>query len=179
MVNKWQDIETGPDGKAPETIHAVIENPDGTENKYEYDKEKESVVLDRVLYSSINYPGDYGFIPKAYYEDGDPMDILVLTTHSTFPGCILECRPVGILYMDDGGEQDDNIIAVPTEDPRWNNVEDLDDVNEHKKKEIAEFFKTYKNLEPKKEVEIEGWGSKQEAHEAIEKSQKLYQEEFE
>ena len=177
MVNKWHDYETGPD--TPDTIHAVIENPTGTQNKYEYDKDKESVVLDRVLHSSINYPGDYGFIPKALYEDDDPMDILVLTTHSTFPGCVIEVRPVGILYMDDGGEQDDNIIAVPTEDPRWNNVEDLDDVNEHKKKEIAEFFKTYKNLEPKKEVEIEGWGSKAEAHEAIEKSQKLYQEEFE
>lgn len=177
MVNKWQDYETGPD--APDVIHAVIENPSGEQNKYEYDKEKESVVLDRVLYSSIQYPGDYGFIPQAYYEDGDPMDILVLTTHSTFPGCVIEVRPVGILYMDDDGEQDDNIIAVPVEDPRWNNVEDLDDVNEHKKKEIAEFFGTYKNLEPKKEVEIEGWGGAEEAKEAIERSQELYQEKFE
>ena len=176
MVNKWHDYETGPD--SPEVIHAVIENPTGTENKYEYDKDKESVVLDRVLYSSINYPGDYGFIPQAYYEDEDPMDILVLTTHSTFPGCVIEVRPVGILYMDDDGEQDDNIIAVPTEDPRWDNVQDLDDVNEHKKEEIAEFFKTYKNLEPKKEVEIEGMGDKEEAHKAIEKSQELYEEEF-
>ena len=176
MVNKWHDYETGPD--SPEVIHAVIENPTGTENKYEYDKDKESVVLDRVLYSSINYPGDYGFIPQAYYEDEDPMDILVLTTHSTFPGCVIEVRPVGILYMDDDGEQDDNIIAVPTEDPRWDNVQDLDDVNEHKKEEIAEFFKTYKNLEPKKEVEIEGMGDKGEARKAIEKSQELYEEEF-
>jgi inorganic pyrophosphatase len=176
MVNKWHDYETGPD--SPEVIHAVIENPTGTENKYEYDKDKESVVLDRVLYSSINYPGDYGFIPQAYYEDEDPMDILVLTTHSTFPGCVIEVRPVGILYMDDDGEQDDNIIAVPNEDPRWDNVQDLDDVNEHKKEEIAEFFKTYKNLEPKKEVKIEGMGDKQEAHNAIEKSQELYKENF-
>ena len=176
MVNKWHDYETGPD--SPEVIHAVIENPTGTENKYEYDKDKESVVLDRVLYSSINYPGDYGFIPQAYYEDEDPMDILVLTTHSTFPGCVIEVRPVGILYMDDDGEQDDNIIAVPNEDPRWDNVQDLDDVNEHKKEEIAEFFKTYKNLEPKKEVEIEGMGDKQEAHKAIGKSQELYKENF-
>jgi len=88
------------------------------------------------------------------------MDILVVTTHATFPGCVIEVRPIGILYMDDGGEQDDNVIAVPTEDPRWDNVEDLEDLNEHKKKEIAEFFKTYKNLEPKKEVIIEGWGGK-------------------
>lgn len=176
MVNKWHDYETGPD--SPEVIHAVIENPTGTENKYEYDKDKESVVLDRVLYSSIKYPGDYGFIPQAYYEDEDPMDILVLTTHSTFPGCVIEVRPVGILYMDDDGEQDDNIIAVPNEDPRWNNVQDLDDVNEHKKEEIAEFFKTYKNLEPKKEVEIEGMGDKGEARKAIEKSQELYKENF-
>ena len=177
MVNKWHDYETGPD--APEEIYAVIENPTGTQNKYEYDKDKESVVLDRVLHSSINYPGDYGFIPQAYYEDGDPMDILVVTTHATFPGCVIEARPIGILYMDDGGEQDDNVIAVPTEDPRWDNVEDLEDLNEHKKKEIAEFFKTYKNLEPKKEVKIEGWGGKEEAFEAIEKSQELYSENFE
>jgi len=179
MVNKWQDYPTGPDGNAPETIYAVIENPTGTKNKYEYDKQKESVVLDRVLHSSVHYPGDYGFIPKAYYEDGDPMDVLVLTTHPTFPGCVIEARPVGILYMDDDGEQDDNIIAVPTEDPRWDNVEDIDDVNEHYKKEIAEFFGTYKNLEPKKTVKIEGWGDASEAKEAIEKSMKLYKEEFE
>ncbi len=177
MVNKWQDYETGPD--SPEVINAVIENPKGTKNKYEYDKQKESVVLDRVLHSSVHYPGDYGFIPKAYYEDGDPMDILVLTTHPTFPGCVIEVRPVGILYMDDGGEQDDNVIAVPVEDPRWDDVQNLDDVDEHQKEEVAEFFKTYKNLEPKKEVEIEGWGGKEEAFEAIEKSQELYKEEFE
>ena len=179
MVNKWQDYETGPDGKAPDVIHAVIENPTGTQNKYEYDKEKESVVLDRVLYASINYPGDYGFIPQAYYEDGDPMDILVLTTHSTFPGCVIEVRPVGILYMDDDGEQDDNIIAVPVEDPRWEDVTDLNDLNDHRKKEIAEFFATYKNLEPKKEVEIEGWGNAEEAKEAVERSRELYSEKFE
>lgn len=177
MVNKWQDYETGPD--APDVIHAVIENPEGTENKYEYDKQKESVVLDRVLHSSIHYPGDYGFIPKAYYDDGDPMDVLVLTTHPTFPGCVIEARPVGVMYMDDDGEQDDKVIAVPTEDPRWNNVEDLADVNEHKKKEIAEFFRTYKNLEPGKEVEVEGWDGKEEAKEKIVHSQELYKEEFE
>jgi inorganic pyrophosphatase len=177
MVNKWHDYETG--DNAPQKINAVVENPSGTQNKYEYDKDKESVVLDRVLYSSINYPGDYGFIPQAYYEDGDPMDILVLTTHSTFPGCVIETRPVGILYMDDDGEQDDNVIAVPCEDPRWKNVEDLEDINEHKKQEIAEFFRSYKNLEPEKEVEIEGFGGKQEAHRAVEKSMDLYSENFE
>jgi len=179
MANKWHDYPTGPDQKAPETIHAVIENPTGTKNKYEYDKEKESVVLDRVLHSSIHYPGDYGFIPQAYYEDGDPMDILVLTTHPTFPGCVIEVRPVGILYMDDDGEQDDNIIAVPTEDPRWDDCTDLDDIQDHHQEEIAEFFRTYKNLEPKKTVEIEGFGGREEAHEAVERSQKLYSENFE
>ncbi len=177
MVNKWQDYETGPD--APDTIYAVIENPAGEKNKYEYDKEKESVVLDRVLHSAVHYPGDYGFIPRAYYEDEDPMDILVLTTNPTFPGCVIEVRPVGILYMDDDGEQDDNIIAVPTEDPRWDDVEDVEDIQGHKREEIAEFFRTYKNLEPKKTVEIEGWGDANEAKEAIERSQELYEEEFE
>ena len=177
MVNKWQDYETGPD--TPDTIYAVIENPEGTKNKYEYDKEKESVVLDRVLHSSVHYPGDYGFIPQAYYEDGDPMDILVLTTHATFPGCVIEARPVGILYMDDDGEQDDNIIAVPTEDPRWDGVEDLEDLKDHELDEISEFFSTYKNLEPKKTVEIEGWGGAREAKDAIERSMELYEEKFE
>ena len=177
MVNKWQDYETGPD--APEEIYAVIENPTGTKNKYEYDKEKQSVVLDRVLHSAVHYPGDYGFIPQAYYEDGDPMDILVLTTHATFPGCVIECRPIGIMYMDDGGEQDDNIIAVPTEDPRWDGVTSLDDLSNHKVEEISEFFKTYKNLEPKKEVRMEGTGGREEAHDAIERSMELYSDKFE
>ncbi|MFB6203476.1 MAG: inorganic diphosphatase [Candidatus Nanohaloarchaea archaeon] len=177
MVNKWQDYETGPD--APDVIHAVVENPEGTKNKYEYDKEKESVVLDRVLHSAVHYPGDYGFIPRAYYEDGDPMDILVLTTNPTFPGCVIEARPIGILYMDDDGEQDDNIIAVPVEDPRWEGVEDIEDLHDHDMREIEEFFSTYKNLEPKKTVEIEGWGDSEEAKEAIEKSQRLYSEKFE
>ncbi len=177
MVNKWQDYETGPD--APDVIHAVIENPEGTRNKYEYDKEKESVVLDRVLHSAVHYPGDYGFIPRAYYEDGDPMDILVLTTNPTFPGCVIEVRPVGILYMDDDGEQDDNIIAVPVEDPRWDDVEDIEDIQKHRREEIAEFFRTYKNLEPKKTVEIEGWGDASDAKEAVERSQELYSEKFE
>lgn len=175
-MDKWQDYETGPN--PPEVINAVIENPQGTKNKYEYDKEKQSVVLDRVLHSAVHYPGDYGFIPRAYYEDGDPMDILVLTTNPTFPGCTIEVRPVGILYMDDDGEQDDNVIAVPVEDPRWDDVEDLDDINEHRRDEIAEFFATYKNLEPKKSVEIEGWGGKEDAFEAVERSMELYKEEF-
>lgn len=176
-MDKWHDYPTGPN--PPQTINAVIENPTGTKNKYEYDKDKQAVVLDRVLHSAVHYPGDYGFIPQAYYDDEDPMDILVLTTHSTFPGCTIEVRPIGILYMDDDGEQDDNIIAVPVEDPRWDDVQDLEDINEHKRDEIAEFFRTYKNLEPKKTVEIEGWGDAEEAREAVEHSMDLYQREFE
>jgi inorganic pyrophosphatase len=112
-----RDLERGP--KGPEAVYAVIESPKGTENKYEYDVEKKTTVLDRVLYSAVHFPGDYGFLPRTLDEDGDPLDILVLVSNSTFPGCVMTARPVGLLQMLDGDKRDDKILAVPIGDPRY------------------------------------------------------------
>lgn len=153
-MNLWTELTSGPN--VPEILYAVIEIPKGSRNKYEYDKDMESFALDRVLYSSVSYPADYGFIPQTIYDDGDPMDILVLMDQPTFPGCIIESRPIGIMGMIDGGDKDYKILAVPKNDPKYENIKDIEDVPHHLLDEIAEFFRTYKNLEGK-EVEILSW----------------------
>ena len=167
-----RDLETGP--KAPEVVHAVIESPKGTENKYEYDVEKKTIVLDRVLYSAVHFPGDYGFLPQTLDEDGDPLDILVLVSNPTFPGCVMTARPVGLLQMLDGDKRDDKILAVPTGDPRYTEYHDLDDLPEHILKEIAYLFETYKVLEGKK-VRIIGWENAAAAKAIIKHCQESYQ----
>ena len=176
MTNLWKNLDAGPD--APETIHAVVECLKGERNKYEYDKDIPAVVLDRVLHSNVHYPSDYGFIPQTWYDDDDPLDVLVLVEDATFPGCVIEARPVALMGMDDGGEQDDKVIAVPTEDPRYDHIEDLDDIPQQTRDEITEFFDTYKNLEAGEGAEVLDWEDKQAALEAIEHSQELYDEQF-
>lgn len=176
MTNLWSDLETGPD--PPETIYAVVECLKGERNKYEYDKDIPAVVLDRVLHSNVHYPSDYGFIPQTWYDDDDPFDVMVLMEDQTFPGCVIEARPVALMQMDDGGEKDDKVIAVPTEDPRYDHIEDLDDLPEQTTAEISEFFNTYKNLEAGKNAESLGWKDKAAAKSAIEHSQELYDEKF-
>lgn len=176
MTNLWKDLDAGPD--APETIYAVVECLKGERNKYEYDKDIPAVVLDRVLHSNVHYPSDYGFIPQTWYDDDDPLDVLVLVEDATFPGCVIEARPVALMGMDDGGEQDDKIIAVPTEDPRYDHIEDLDDIPQQTQDEITEFFNSYKNLEAGKGAEVLDWEDKAAAVDAIEHSQELYDETF-
>ncbi len=176
MADLWRDIEMGP--APPERIYAVVECLKGDRNKYEYDKDIPGVVLDRVLHSNVHYPGDYGFIPRSYYDDEDPFDVLVLVEAPTFPGCVIEARPVGLMRMDDDGEQDDKVIAVPEEDPRFDHIRDLEDIAEHQRAEIAEFFETYKNLEPDKEVATLGWDDRNAAFAAIEHASDLYQQHF-
>jgi len=176
MTNLWKNLDAGPD--APETIHAVVECLKGERNKYEYDKDIPAVVLDRVLHSNVHYPSDYGFIPQTWYDDDDPLDVLVLVEDATFPGCVIEARPVALMGMDDGGEQDDKVIAVPTEDPRYDHIEDLDDIPQQTRDEITEFFDTYKNLEEGKSAEVLDWEDKAAAVDAIEHSQELYDEQF-
>jgi inorganic pyrophosphatase len=176
MSNLWTDLPTGPN--PPETIHAVVECLKGERNKYEYDKDVPGVVLDRVLHSSVHYPSDYGFIPRSYYDDGDPFDVLVLVEDQTFPGCVIEARPVALMRMDDDGEQDDKVIAVPTEDPRYDHVRDVDDLTDQQTAEIAEFFETYKNLEAGKETETLGFEDAAAAKDAVVHAQELYAEEF-
>jgi inorganic pyrophosphatase len=176
MVNLWEDLEPGPN--PPETITAVVECLKGERNKYEYDKDVPGIVLDRVLHSNVHYPSDYGFIPQSYYDDEDPFDVLVLVEDATFPGCIVEARPVALMKMDDDGEQDDKVVAVPTEDPRYDHVGDLADLPPQTLDEIEEFFATYKNLEEGKEVETLGWEDKAAAKDAIEHAIDLYDETF-
>ena len=176
MTNLWKTLAAGPN--APETIYAVVECLKGERNKYEYDKDIPAVVLDRVLHSNVHYPSDYGFIPQTWYDDDDPLDVLVLVEDATFPGCVIEARPVALMGMDDGGEKDDKIIAVPTEDPRFDHIEDLGDIPQQTQDEITEFFNTYKNLEGGEGATVLEWEDKATAIEAIEHSQALYDETF-
>jgi len=174
-MNLWRELLPGTD--VPEILYAVIEIPKGSRNKYEYDKDLESFALDRVLYSSVSYPADYGFIPQTVYDDGDPMDILVLMDQTTFPGCIIKSRPIGVMGMIDGGDKDYKILAVPVDDPKYEDVKDIDDVPKHLLEEIAEFFKTYKNLENKK-VEVLGWENAEIAKKEAIRSVELYKEKY-
>ncbi len=166
-----RDLETGPE--SPNVVYAVIESPKGTENKYEYDVGKKAIVLDRVLYSAVHFPGDYGFLPRTLDEDGDPLDILVLVTSPTFPGCIMSARPVGLLRMLDGDKRDDKVLAVPTGDPRYADYRDLDNLPQHILKEIAYLFETYKVLEGKA-VKVLGWEKAEAAKKVIKHCQELY-----
>jgi inorganic pyrophosphatase len=170
-MNLWKDLAPGP--SVPEVIYAVIEIPKGSRNKYEYDKDMEAFALDRVLYSPFHYPAEYGIIPQTLYDDGDPMDIMVLMEQPTFPGCVIETRPIGIMRMIDGGDNDDKILGVPINDPRFKDVTDINDVPKHLLKEIAHFFKEYKHLEGKT-TEVLGWENAQKAFEAIKHSIELY-----
>ncbi|MER3485879.1 MAG: inorganic pyrophosphatase, partial [Chloroflexota bacterium] len=129
------------------TVRAFIEIPRGSRNKYEYDEQARIFRLDRVLYSSVHYPADYGFIPETLAEDGDHLDILVLVQEPTFPGCVIEARPLGGLEMHDEKGSDFKVLAVPIGDPRYAHVATLDDVGEHWLREIETFFATYKLLE--------------------------------
>jgi len=150
------DLSLIPARPKPGVLNVVIEIPAGSKNKYEFDKDLNAFALDRVLYASVQYPYDYGFIPNTLAEDGDAMDGMVIMDQPTFPGCIIAARPIGMLIMIDGGDRDEKLLCVPVKDPRYTNVKSLDDIAPHRLEEIAEFFRTYKNLE-KKVTEIQGW----------------------
>jgi inorganic pyrophosphatase len=142
--------------KAPEVCQAIIEVPKGSQNKYEFDKEQGIVKLDRVLFAPMFYPADYGFFPETLGGDGDPIDVLVLVTNPLHPGVAVDVRPIGVLVMSDDKGQDEKVLAVAKDDVRFKHINDLADVTEHTKNEIAFFFQYYKVLE-KKEVKIDGW----------------------
>jgi len=119
-LHLWHNLSPGP--QAPDVIYAVVEVPKGSRNKYEYSKSAGVIKLDRVLYSPLHYPGDYGFIPQSYYADGDPLDVLVMMEEPSYPGCVIEARPIGMLRLLDRGQNDDKILAVPATDPQWGTV---------------------------------------------------------
>lgn len=175
MMNLWRELRTGPN--APEIIYTLVEIPKGSRNKYEYNKEFGVIKLDRVLYSSLHYPGDYGLIPQTFYDDGDPLDILVMVNEPTFPGCIIEARPIGIFRMLDKGVADDKILAVPARDPIFTDYHDITDIPKHYLAEVGHFFEVYKDLEGMRTKPI-GWENAATAKTEILRAMKLYQDRF-
>lgn len=159
----------------PLIVDAFIEIPTGSQNKYEYDEELGVFRLDRVLYSPMHYPTEYGYLKNTLAEDGDPLDILVLTTFPTFPGCVIRSRVIGVLLMSDDKGPDEKLLAVPVDDPRFNEVNSLEDVAPHVLKEIEHFFKVYKDLE-NKETNIIGWKDAQFAADLYEQCLKRFEE---
>jgi inorganic pyrophosphatase len=137
-------------------IEVTVEIPQGSRNKYEYDHVRHRFVLDRVLFSSVHYPCDYGFIEGSLAEDGDPLDVLVVIAEPTFPGCVVRTRPIGVLDMADEKGHDYKILAVAHDDPRWDRVHQLEDISPHRLLEIENFFQTYKTLE-KRRTDVRGW----------------------
>lgn len=176
-MNLWHDVPLGED--MPNEINIIIEIPKGSNNKYEIDKETGLIKLDRANYTAAAYPFDYGFAPQTLWDDGDPLDVVVLTTYPLASGTLAAVRPVAVIDMVDSGESDFKIIAVPVEDKRWEDVNDIADLNKHTLKEFQHFFETYKALKGKPApVEIKGIYGKKEALVAVERSVKLYKEKF-
>ncbi len=166
------DLPPGPE--PPRIVNAIIEIQQGGSNKYEYDPKLGLFRLNRVLYSAVHYPMGYGFVPGTLADDGDPIDILVMTDSPTFTGCLIESRPVGLFRMSDEKGEDEKILSVPAADPRYDEIRELSDMRPHRLAEIEHFFSIYKELEDK-QVEVLGWQGRLEAYEAIEKSIKAYQ----
>jgi len=153
-------------------VLVFIEIPKGSPQKFEFDEELKSIKLDRVLYGPTYFPFEYGFILNSRGKDGDPLDCVLLSSFPTFPGCIVKARVIGFLDMEDEGGVDTKILAVPVEkiDPRFEEIKDIDDLPEHTKKEIREFFETYKRLEPGKWVKLKEFGSREEAEKIVAES---------
>ncbi|MDZ4766094.1 MAG: inorganic diphosphatase [Chloroflexota bacterium] len=174
-LHLWHNLPPGPN--APDEIYAVIEVPKGSRNKYEYSKSAGVIKLDRVLYSPLHYPGDYGFIPQSLYGDGDPLDVLVMMNEPTFPGCVIVARPIGMLRMIDKGENDDKVLAVPATDPQFDDYHDMEDLPKHFPKEVEHFFLIYKQLQGTT-VETQGWTDAKGAKAAIMNGLDMYRKEF-
>ena len=170
-TNLWRALPPGPD--VPKVIYVVVEIPKRSRNKYEYDEQGGFIKLDRVLYSSLHYPGDYGFIPRTLHDDGDPLDVLVMTNEPTFSGCVIEARPVGIFHLEDRGKLDDKILAVPHTDPLFDAYCCLEDVPPHFLEEVSHFFSVYKDLE-QAVVKARGWEGLERAHAEIERAIGMY-----
>ena len=165
------DIDPGPD--CPEVVRMIVEIPKGSSNKYEYDGKLGAFRLDRVLYSPVHYPGDYGFIPGTIAPDGDPLDVLTLVEQPTFTGCVVAVRPVGLLNMVDQEQNDQKVIAVPNRDPLYEQVHTLDQIFPHLRHSIEHFFNIYKELEGR-ETSTLGWGGPIEARNVIAESRRVY-----
>lgn len=175
MSNPWHDVSIGE--KAPEVVNGIIEIPKGSRAKYELDKTSGMLMLDRVLYSSVYYPANYGFIPQTYCDDGDPLDILVLCQLEIVPMCLVKAKVIGVMHMSDGGKMDDKIIAVATDDISVNHINQLSELPEHYLNELRCFFEDYKKLE-EKTVEVTEFQTKEVALKIVEQSILDYKEKF-
>jgi inorganic pyrophosphatase len=174
-LHPWHDIPTGPD--APRVVNAIIEIPTNERNKYELDKDLGIFRLDRVLYSAVHYPGDYGFLPRTLGDDGDPLDVLVLMKIPVFTGCLVECRPIGLFHLIDKGKGDEKVLAVPMRDPYSDHIQSLEDIPPHTLKEVEHFFQVYKDLEGVS-TRTRGFEGVEEAQATIERAQALYKKKF-
>jgi inorganic pyrophosphatase len=177
-MNFWHDVPIG--DNAPEEFNTIIEIPKGSNNKYEIDKATGLIALDRANFNASGYPFDYGFVPQTLWDDGDALDVVLLTTYPLTVGILATVRPVGLMDMEDGGQPDQKIIAVPVHDKRWEDVQNLDDLNQHTLREIQHFFETYKALKDgdpeKNRVVIKGFLGKEDALKAVERAARMYQE---
>ncbi|KAL6543965.1 V-ATPase V0 sector subunit c'' [Orobanche gracilis] len=172
-AHPWHDLEIGPG--APQIINVVIEIPKGSKVKYELDKKTGLIKVDRILYSSVVYPHNYGFIPRTLCEDNDPMDVLVIMQEPVVPGCFLRARAIGLMQMIDQGEKDDKIIAVCADDPEYRHLTDISQLPSHRLAEIRRFFEDYKKNE-NKEVAVDEFMPSSTALDAIQYSMDLYAE---
>ncbi|WP_221406459.1 inorganic diphosphatase [Reichenbachiella sp. 5M10] len=175
MMNPWHDVRIGQG--APEVVTGIVEIPTNTRAKYELDKESGLLRLDRVLYSSINYPANYGFIPRTYCDDGDPLDILIMSQIEVVPMCIVQANVIGVMRMLDEGEADDKIIAVASNDMSVNHYKDISELPPHFVKELRSFFEDYKKLE-NKSVHVEDFQNKDVAMQIVNQSIEDYQAKF-
>lgn len=170
-MNLLHDVDPGTKSE----MNVIIEIPKDSHNKYEIDKATGLIKLDRANYSAAAYPFDYGFVPQTLWDDGDALDVIVLTSYPLNVGILVNARPIGILNMIDGGDKDDKIIAVPVDDRRWEEVQNLEDANQHTLREIVHFLETYKNLKGKPaQVSIGGYQGRAEAEAAFERSREMY-----
>lgn len=174
-MNIWHNIS--PERIRPDTFTAVVEISKGDKNKYELDKETGLLRLDRVLYTSTHYPANYGFIPRTYADDADPLDVLVLCQEAILPMTLVECRPIGVMRMVDNASRDEKIIAVPIHDPSMEEYQDIDELPLHTLEEMQHFFEVYKTLENKVTV-VRSFGSADEARRLIARSIRAYDELF-
>lgn len=168
-MNLLHDIDPG----NQDEMNVIIEIPKFSKNKYEIDKKTGIIALDRVMHTAQDYPFDYGFVPQTLFDDGDALDVVLITTYPLMPGILVKARPVAIMEMTDGGDRDDKIVAVPVDDPRFADVKDIGDLNPHFKKEMSHFFETYKKIQ-NKEVAVGEWYGATKAQEAFKRSCEMY-----
>ncbi len=171
-MNVWKDVPIG--DEPPKVLNAVIEVVSGSRDKYEYSYEWEAFVLDRIIPSSVAFPVEYGFVPQTWFDDDDPLDIMVLSYEPLEVGCIVKVRVIGALIIEDEKGEDPKILSVLVNDARFEGYSDINDVHKHKLREVQEFFETYKRLEPHKWVKFKEWKNAEEAMKIVDYASKQF-----